>query len=131
MGELAVGPVHRAPGLDQVQDRLLFGGQDPMQRVPAGTLVDECPSEASEPPTSEPALVDPQQAGGPFGRPARRHGVVDQAQQGGLGIGVDPAYRLVQAQAERCFPRTSDNSIASSLIASDNRAFSAWSASTS
>jgi len=125
VGELAVRAVDLAPVLDQVEHRLFFVGQDPMQRVPAGAAVLEGPIGPAEPPALHTPTAHTQNVTRLLQRPARRLRVVVQHEQGGLLLGGETAEGRVEVQAERCFPRTSDNSIASSLTASDNRAFSA------
>src|ERR671918_1258389 len=131
MRQFAVGAVNLAPFLDDLEDRVLLPGQQPVHRVAARNPVLEAAHLVQPgPPPMRPHVAHAQQSVGVGVRPAASRGVVDQLQQGFLHLTGDTGWnRQGQAQAQRGFPRTSDNSIASSLSASVSRAFSARSSS--
>ncbi len=131
MGELAVRAVHPRPSLDQIEDRLLLPGEDPVDGVADRPQVFQA---AGLPQAGAPAVRahvgELEHRAGPQVRPPLGSRGVDQAQQLELGLGAH-ALRDRAAKPERCLPRCSDSSTASSFSASDNLAFSARSSSIS
>jgi hypothetical protein len=128
--ELAMGPVDLAPLLEQGQD--LFGllGQDAVHRGPAWRGVGELAAGPAGVPAVRTDLADLEHPASPTGRPTCVDGRVDQVQQAGLGGRIDPT-RDPATQPQPSFPSTSVSFTASSLQASDNRAISAFAASSS
>jgi hypothetical protein len=88
--QLAVRPVDRPPVLDQVQDRLLFPGQQPVHRVAARRQIGQG-AVVAQPgaPTVHPHILDTQDVAGAGVRPPRRDRVVDQLEQPLFDVAVD------------------------------------------
>jgi hypothetical protein len=95
VGELAVGAVDLAPRLEQPHDLGDLPLQQAVHRAATRRLVGELVAGAPAQPPVGAQLTDPKHlAGGPH-RPALLHGLLEQAQQPGLGglihPGRDPA----------------------------------------
>src|SRR5690606_15859342 len=93
MGELAVRPVDVGPVVEHRDDLVLFGGCEPVRRVPARRRVIEPRTDGDTvTPAFEPPLRQLQIAARLAGGPAAGLGVFDQIDQRGLGGRVDPPW---------------------------------------
>jgi len=123
--------VHPAPLLDQIEDRLLLPGEQPVDRAAAGIAVLERPGLSQ--PLSPAVRADVGEIEHPAGsrvRPAVGDRAIDQPQQLELGLRAHACGDRAE-KPERCLPRCRLNSTANSLSASDSRSFSASAASNS
>lgn len=130
MRELAVRVVGLAPLLEQGQDLLGFLRQEPVHRGPARSTVDQLATGTAGQPAVGSDLAELEHGTGAADRPPCFDGVVDQAQQAGLGGRIDAAWD-VATQPQPPFPSTNVNRTASSLHASESRATSARACSSS
>lgn len=125
MGELAVGPVDRAPLLGDSEDGVDLRAQDPVHRVTAGGPVDQGAVVAAEgPPAVDPIVGYLPQRAHPGVRESAGDGVVDGLEDQLLDLGGD-SRRERSAQPQPDFPRITASSIAWALIASVNAPISA------
>lgn len=106
VGELAVGPVPLAPGLEQLHDPGPFPRQQAVDRVAPGTSVREVPGFAAGGPPVGAGVVHPETGRGPPSGPAPTGGMVDQPQQAGLDACVHTGGDRAGGQSQRAFPST-------------------------
>ena len=130
MGELAVGAVDLAPLVIEREDLGAFLGQDRVQRVAARHPVGQCLLGSAGIPTVRTNLTKVQHPGGAPQRPASCEGLIEQTEESGFGGRIDTTWDTA-TQPQPSFPSTSVSLTASSLTASDNRATSAFAASSS
>ena len=123
--ELAMGAVDRTPLLDQIEDRLLLPGQQPVDRAAARTAV----LQRAGLPAAADAGGCARLSGRPSTRHARacappiRHRLIDQPQQ--LELDLRAHTRGNSGRIARALPsRNNVNSTAISFSASDSRSFS-------
>src|SRR4051812_33088142 len=131
MRELAVRAIDPAPLLDQVQDRLLLPDQQAMDRgADRRAVLQRAGLAQAGAPAVRAHVGELEHRARAHLRPAGRGRGVDQAQQLELGLRAHTSPDRAE-KPERCLPRCSESSTASSLIASESRAFSARSSSSS
>ena len=131
MRELAMRAVHPAPFLDQIEDRLLLAGQQPVNGIANRPAVLQTPGLAQ--PLTPPVGTDVgevEHPARPGVRPPIQDGAVDQPQQ--LELGLSAHARGDRAEKpERCLSRCNVSSTAISFNASDSLSFSTLKSSSS
>ncbi|HSO56027.1 MAG TPA: hypothetical protein VL330_25530, partial [Actinomycetes bacterium] len=130
MGELAMGAVHLAPLLRQLQDLLDLLLQQAVDRATTGGPILKRASDSPGLPAAHPPLGHLQHSAAALHGEPLGDGLVDQLQQRVLGGGCH-ARRDAADQPQRDFPRSKVSSIACSLTASPSRCISARAAASS